>query len=125
MKKLFVFVLLVGLAGCATAYTPIVDRQSIADDDKFAQDLRECQGYAAQIDPGATTGAGMITGAAVGAGIGALVAAFFGVNVGQVAGFGAALGGASGAARGAAYGMGSQRDIVIRCMQGRGYTVLH
>lgn len=109
--------------GCAT-YQPIVDRQSITDQVQYERDLAECQAYAGQVDPGANAAAGAIGGAAVGAVLGAIVGAFFGCP-GETAGFGAALFGASGGMQGAGHTMAVRRDIVRRCMIGRGYTVLN
>jgi len=117
------YLLLVVTSSCAT-YRPIVDQRSIRDVQQYQFDLAECQSYAQQIDAGASAGAGMITGAAIGAGLGAIVGAFFG-RAGDGAAMGAALGGAQGVTQGAAYGAATQRDIVIRCLQGRGYTVLY
>ena len=56
---------------------------------------------------------------------GAIIGAIFGVPIGEMIGAGAALGGASGAMSGAGAGASSQMNIIKRCMQGRGYSVLH
>jgi outer membrane lipoprotein SlyB len=111
------------LVGCAS-YKPVIDHQSIYDTGKYEQDLAECQAYAQQIDPGANAAIGAVGGAAVGAALGAIVGAFFGCP-GETAGFGAALFGAGGGLQGAGQSAQAQKDIVIRCMQGRGYRVLY
>lgn len=123
MKRLIIILIALSLTACA-AYRPIVDRQSITDQGQYERDLAECQAYSKQVDPGANAAIGMAGGAAVGAALGALVGAFFGCP-GKTAAFGAALGGAQGLGSGAGYGIAAQRDIVRRCMMGRGYAVLH
>lgn len=108
------------LSACAGAgYRPLVDTAG-RDMNKYENDLRECQGYAEQV-----SGAG--TGAAVGVAAGAIIGALFGGLAGgnrtqrnQTSALGAASGGLSGAAS----GEGSQRNVIRRCMGGRGYNVL-
>ena len=123
MKSTLIILILSLTVGCAT-YQPIIDRQTITDQAKYERDLAECQAYAQQIDPAGNAVAGAVGGAAVGAALGAIVGAFFGV-AGDGAALGAALGGAQGTMAGAGGSMQAQRDIVIRCMQGRGYRVLY
>lgn len=123
MKRLTIILIALSLSACAT-YQPIIDRQSITDQQQYEKDLAECQTYAGQIDPGTNAVVGMAGGAAVGAALGAIVGAFFGCP-GDAAAFGASLGGFSGGAQGAGHSAAAQRDIVIRCMQGRGYRVLY
>lgn len=124
MKRLTIILIALSITGCATTYQPIVDRQSITDQQQYDQDLIECQAYARQVDPGTNAAVGAVGGAAVGAALGAIVGAFFGCP-GKTAGFGAALFGASGGMQGAGHTMAVQRDIVRRCMSGRGYRVLN
>ena len=123
MKQTIIAISIILLAGCAP-YRPIVDTQTITDQSKYETDLAECQAYAEQVDTAMSAGTGMAAGACIGAGLGAIVGAFFG-TAGDGAAFGAAMGGASGLGSGAGHGMAAKRDIVIRCMQGRGYRVLH
>lgn len=123
MKRMCLLVAMIFICiGCAT-YRPIVDMSEV-DPAKYEQDLKECQEYATQISPigNATTGA--LIGAGAGAILGAIVGSFFG-DAEELAAFGAAIGGVQGAGGGAAQGMGTQIDIIRRCMQGRGYIVLH
>lgn len=123
MKAVIIVIISILFAGCAT-YQPIIDRQSITDMVQYEQDLAECQAYAQQIDPATNAAVGAVGGAAIGAALGAIVGAFYGCP-GKTAGFGAALFGAGGGMQGAGGSIQTQRDIVIRCMQGRGYRVLH
>jgi hypothetical protein len=102
-------------SGCAVEqYRPVVDHHV-----SHEADLADCQQLAAQ-RPAAASAAG---GAAVGAVLGGLLAAAVGLrgnDIGRVAAWGAANGGINGAA----YGVAEQRDIVARCMSGRGYDVI-
>ena len=109
------------LAGCATApgganYAPMVDTgQRLGD---YNADLAECQSYA-QRAAGAGEGAaaGAVGGAVV---MGQLSAILGGGGHGRWAAVGAVAGGLQGAAQGEA----NQREVVVRCMQGRSYNVL-
>jgi hypothetical protein len=109
---------LIALAACA-APRPLVDTRGV-DPAKFEQDMRECQAYAEQsYGPGTGAAAGAIAGAI----LGELLARTGGGmrQRGQLAGAGAVLGGASGAGA----GVQEQRQIVSRCLAGRGYNVLN
>jgi hypothetical protein len=107
------------LAGCG-AHRPVIDPKSSAHPERYESDLAECQQLAQQA-PGAGTGAA--GGAAIGAAIGAGVAVASGhkASAGQAAGGAAVLGGAKGAGSGA----NEQKQMVSRCMKGRGYAVLN
>ena len=111
------------LAGCATgptgaSYAPLVDMRGV-DATRQAQDQYECQQYAQQ-RAGAADGA--VAGAVAGALIGVVLAAIVGGGIrNEMAGIGAVTGGLQGAAA----GEGTQRDIIRRCMSGRGYNVLN
>ena len=112
------------LSGCATGptgadYRPMVDTRG-ASAANYESDLAECQRYAAQR-----------TGAAGGALVGAVFGALLGVALlaagGGRGGWGnevAAVGAISGGLQGAAAGEGTQRDIIRRCLAGRGHSVL-
>jgi uncharacterized protein YcfJ len=107
------------LAGCAAHYRPLVDTKG-KDMGRYESDLAECREYANQV-------AGPGTGAALGAGIGAAL----GYLISRAAGSrydhdaAARVGAVSGAASGAAHGGQREVDVVRRCMQGRGYSVLN
>lgn len=107
------------LSGCAGAnYRPIVDTKGV-DSAKYEVDLRECQSYATQTaGAGETAAAGAVIGALLGA---ALAAAAGG---GYSRDNSAKVGALSGAVGAGAEGEKSQRDIIRRCMSGRGYNVL-
>ncbi len=110
------------LAGCATApgganYRPMVDTGARIG--VYEQDLAECQAYAERV---VGAGAGAAGGAVAGAlAMGILSAVLGGGGHGRWA----AVGALSGAASGAAAGETNQRDVIRRCMAGRGYSVLN
>jgi len=111
------------IAGCATnqmgaSYRPIIDSRGV-DANKFESDLRDCQQYAAQT---ASAAEGAVAGAAAGALLGAALAAAAGSRYSrsQHARVGA-VGGLVGAA---AEAETNQRNIIRRCLSGRGYSVL-
>lgn len=109
------------LSACATTgvnYRPIVDTKNV-DMNKFEADLGECRQYAAQTAGAAERAA---AGAAAGAIFGALLAAAAGVRNDRSAV--ARVGALSGAVSGAAEGETDQRNIIRRCLAGRGYMVL-
>jgi len=122
MRNLICCLTILILSGCAT-YNPIIDTGESTGN--WYQDLQECRAYAEQINTGENVAGSAIGGAAVGAAFGALVGAFFGADVGEVAGFGAASGALSGGIGGAAHSEAAKRDIVRRCMMGRGHKVLY
>jgi hypothetical protein len=106
------------LNGCAT-YRPVVDQRSVSSPRQYEQDLRDCQGYAAQVGPGQSAAAGALFGALLGAAIsGAL-----GGNR-YVTEHVAAVGAVQGAANGAVGGADAQVQIIRNCMSDRGYAVL-
>lgn len=119
MKRTISIALVLTLTACAGAnYRPLVDSQGV-DMNRYESDLQNCQQYAGQVG-----GAG--ENAAIGAGIGAALSfalAAIGGNRydrGRSAAGGALLGAVSGAGA----GENSQRDVIRRCMSGRGYRVL-
>jgi outer membrane lipoprotein SlyB len=122
MQRAAALVLIVGLAGCAQSYQPIVDMKGV-DQAKYEADLAECRVYAEKESPVASVAGGAVAGAAAGAVLGAIVGAFIG-DPGGGAAFGAATGGASGALAGGAGSADSQVQIIRNCMSGRGYSVL-
>lgn len=117
-KIAFVACIAASLAGCAVErYRPLTD--SGVSMGSYEADLADCQQLAAQ-RPAAQQAAG---GAAVGAVLGAVLAAAVGLRGNDVARV-AAWGAANGGVQGAVYGSAEQRDIVDRCMAGRGYNVV-
>ena len=118
--KLIASVLLVSLSlgGCVAApYRPVVDSGVSRGD--YDADLNDCQQLAAQRPVAANAGGGAAVGAIFGALLGAAVG-LRGSDVARVAAWGAANGGVNGAA----YGVAEQREIIARCMAGRGYNVV-
>ena len=119
MKRFVALTVVVLLAACAGAsYRPMIDSRN-ADMNKFEADLRDCQQYATQV---AGAGTGAAAGAVVGALFGAVLAAAAGSRYDR--GATARVGAVTGAAGGGAQGETDQRDVIRRCIAGRGYTVL-
>ncbi len=115
-----------GVAACAQGGgmakpTPIIDTQGV-DAAQYQQDLAECQQFADQKSVGEDTAKGTIGGALLAA-MGAAIGAATG-DPGQGAAIGAAAGGIGGGAGAAGKAMQDKKQIVSRCMQGRGYNVL-
>ena len=119
MKRFAVVAVVALITACAGAsYRPMIDSRNV-DMNRFEADLRDCQQYAAQV-------AGAGTNAAIGAGIGALFGAVLAAAAGSRYDRGATarVGAVTGAASGGAQGETDQRDVIRRCIAGRGYSVL-
>jgi outer membrane lipoprotein SlyB len=109
------------LVACAGAnYRPLVDMKSVGNQAKYDADLRECQQHAAEV---MGAGESAAAGAIVGALLGTAIAAAFGRGASRNQA--AAVAAVSGAASGGAAGEMNQREVVKRCLAGRGYSVLH
>jgi hypothetical protein len=126
-RKLLAVGLAFGIAACAQGGglappTPIIDTQDV-DAAQYQQDLAQCQQYAQQVSVGEDTAKGTFGGALLGAAMGAAIGAATG-NAGQGAAVGAAAGGIGGGAGAASKSVQERKQIVSRCMQGRGYNVL-
>jgi outer membrane lipoprotein SlyB len=110
------------LAGCAGPsgpnYRPIVDTRGV-DFNRYENDLRDCQGYATQT-AGAADSA--VAGALAGAVLGGVLAAAAGRGYSRSST--ASVGAVTGAVSAGAQGETNQRNIIRRCMAGRGYNVL-
>jgi outer membrane lipoprotein SlyB len=105
------------LLGCAGAtYRPIVDTQGL-DMNRYEADLQSCQQFATQTADGAHSAA---VGAIAGAALGSVIAGIAGGDrraTGSIAALeGGIMGGVSGET--------NQRNIIRRCLSGRGYRVL-
>lgn len=110
-------VALVLLAGCAgPTYRPIIDTQGV-DLNRYEADLRDCQAFSTQT---ADAGKSAAVGAAAGAVLGSVLAGVSGDNRKSSA----ELGAIAGAISGGAGGETNQRNIIRRCLAGRGYRVL-
>jgi outer membrane lipoprotein SlyB len=108
-------------SGCATTganYRPLIDSKGV-DFNKFEVDLKECQSYATQTADAAQSAA---VGAVAGALFGAAIAAAGGSRYDRNAT--ARVGAVTGAVGAAAEGETNQRNIIRRCLNGRGYQVL-
>lgn len=112
MKYVAVFLIVTLLAGCASPYTPLIDRPGAS----YEEDIADCQRHA---DNEAGPGTGAIVGVIIGGIIGAVIGHQLGLRD-EGAKFGAMMGGI----RGAGDGANNQMEIVRRCMAGRGHNVL-
>lgn len=108
---------LVGCANTASGYRPIVDGYQ---DEAYHADLADCQALAKtkRYDNGDTR-----TSALAGAVVGGAVGAIEDDSVGGAV-VGALLGSLIGGASGAAETRTDRKEIVIRCMAGRGHAVV-
>lgn len=111
-------VMLVGCAHTGAGYRPLVDTQGV-DMNQYERDLRDCQGYAQQT---VNAGQGAVIGAVAGAVLGALLAGVAGSGYSK--GRSARVGAVAGAVGAGAEAESGQRDVIRRCMAGRGYRVL-
>ncbi len=116
-------VLIALIPGCATTntganYRPIIDSKGV-DFNKFEVDLKECQAYATQTADAAQSAA---AGAVAGALLGAAIAAAAGSRYDRYST--ARVGAVTGAVGAGAEGETNQRNIIRRCLGGRGYKIL-
>lgn len=114
-----VFSMFTGCAGPSGAnYRPIVDTQGV-DFNRYESDLRACQGFASQT---ASAGESAVGGAVAGAMLGGILAAAAGKAYSKTNS--AQVGAVTGAVGAGARGETDQRNIIRRCLAGRGYKVL-
>jgi len=123
LKTIAFLILTVAVLGCQT-YTPVVDPQSVRNDDRYYRDQAECQAIAKQGAPNwKNTAKSTAIGGGVGAGTGALIGAIAG-NTGAGLAYGAVIGGVAGGAKGVYSSEKGYEQIYRNCMRGRGYNVL-
>lgn len=112
----------ISIGGCAATsganYRPIVDNQGV-DLNRYESDLRDCQNYATQT---ASAGESAAAGAVAGALLGAVLAGAGGSRYSKTST--ARVGAVTGAVGAGAEGETNQRNIIRRCLAGRGYKVL-
>lgn len=109
------------VAGCATTgagYRPLVDTQGV-DMNKFERDLIDCQGFAQQTS---SAGEAAAVGAVAGAALGVVLAAAAGRRYSRSTT--ARVGAVTGAVGAGAQAETDQRNVIRRCLSGRGYRVL-
>ena len=116
---------IIGASGCAALdpaqrpinYQNVVVDPAVCKKCDYATDIYQCNNIAHHNTNYASNAAG---GAAIGAATGAIFGAILGLDVGTLA--------AAGAAGGGIGGLGNEamtvRQMIVRCMQGRGYSVL-
>ena len=114
----FVVISVSGCANTGANYRPVVDNKGV-DLNRYEVDLQECQAYANQT---ASAGQSAAAGAAAGAVLGAVLAAAAGKNYSRTST--ARVGAVTGAVGAGAEGENNQRNIIRRCLAGRGYKVL-
>jgi hypothetical protein len=118
--SLSIVTLLVACSNMGSQYVPVVDKKGI-DENKYQQDLAECQNLSTETEASGASGAKKAAGgAAVGALLG-LVGGGNSTNIAQAAGIGGVIGGASGLYS----GNSEKQNIIRRCLSGRGYKVLN
>ncbi|MBI4228777.1 MAG: glycine zipper family protein [Deltaproteobacteria bacterium] len=123
-KIIFAFSVVSILASCAT-YSPVVDPQSVRNDDKYYQDRAECRALAqANTSTTKSVAKDALIGGAVGAGTGSLIGVIAGDTVKGLA-LGSVIGGVAGGAKGVYEGNKDFEQIYRNCMIGRGYSVLN
>lgn len=101
------------------SYRPVIDTQEV-DLNKMDVDMRNCARFTGQR---MSAGQGAATGAVVGGLLGGVLMTAITGNSDFV-GRGMAAGAVGGALGGASEAHGTQKQIMRRCMTGRGYTVL-
>ncbi len=117
--------LLAALAGCATAPSAPLLRQSVIVDQKgvdpvaYAADLQDCQAYAEQVAMGQEVAVNAVGGAVLGGALGAATGSTKDARRASTAGA------AIGATKGVADALESKDDVVRNCLTGRGYRVLN
>jgi uncharacterized protein YcfJ len=122
IKTIISSILILSISGCANMganYRPIIDSKVI-NRAKYEQDLKECQEFAKEAPSGMD---GVIAGAVVGTLIGAAVGGSTGNS--YIRNSTMNYGGTYGALSGGASAEGTQRNIIKRCLTGRGYSVLN
>jgi len=118
-------VAVLGLGACQEVknYLPLLDRAEVPHGRDLPSDIEECRDYAAARDPAADTWWQLANGALVGGTLGLLAGAMLGSP-----GWGITLGTAYGSVvwyfAGMTGGAVLQQQIIIRCLAGRGYSVL-
>ena len=131
VKKLILAASVMSLTACASTQSPgfrIDPRASVNGGANFQNDLFECEKFAFEALPQGSGRNGAVqraaTNAGAGAALGAVTAAIFGGDVSNSAGIGALFGGTSGAIAGQQQVEAERRNIVGRCLSGRGYSVI-
>ncbi len=116
LRYLIIILLTISCSKTGSKYKPVVDTNS----PNFEQDLKDCQKLAKEyVDFGYDSGVKMGGATAIGAGAGQL----FGGNTASTL-VGGAIGlGASGVKKVLGHNE-DRKDIIKRCLRGRGYNVL-
>jgi hypothetical protein len=117
--------LVFALSGCATIteQNPVID-QKMSNMTNYNSDLSECREIAMQIDAGESFVKSATIGTLTGAAIGAVVGIFDDKNFGKSVGIGAAGGAVAGGIQGGLETFEDRKEIVAKCLDGRGYAVL-
>jgi hypothetical protein len=119
MKAIIAIAAVISLSACAVqAPRPIVDMQGVSPE-VYARDYQDCQAYAAQ---GGDEGQSALNSGIAGGIAGAATGAIFGNrhDAGKLGLFTMLLSAGEGAAKAAQH----KRQILFRCLEGRGYRTL-
>lgn len=108
----YVIPLVLILSACASDEV-IVDMKGV-NEQRYQQDLAECEVYSQQVNTGKTIAKRGTRGAVIGAIVGDGSSAAKGAGVGAVA----------GSARGSREAENKKTQVIQNCLQGRGYKVL-
>lgn len=109
--------LLTGCANTGPAYRPLVDARP---GQNYEHDLAQCQAYAHQVAGAAESAA---AGVVIGAIFGAVVSGLLGGSR-QTRNDNMMIGAISGGTGAGVQGETDQRNVIRRCLSGRGYSVL-
>lgn len=112
----YVIPLVLILSACAGDKV-IVDMKGV-NEQRYQQDLAECEVYSQQVNTGKTIAKRGTRGAVIGGAIGAIV------GDGSSAAKGAGVGAVAGSARGSREAENKKTQVIQNCLQGRGYKVL-
>lgn len=112
----YVIPLVLILSACASDEV-IVDTKGV-NEQRYQQDLAECEVYSQQVSTGKTIAKRGTRGAVIGGAIGAIV------GDGSSTAKGAGVGAVAGSARDSREAENKKTQVIQNCLQGRGYKVL-
>ncbi len=97
---------------------PLVDSDSVHDQEKYVKDAQDCEAYARTVDPAGQGANAALIGGLLGLGLGALAGSR------DAAHWAGGLTALSAGADSYAQGKNKQRRIYSQCLIGRGYRVM-
>ena len=117
MRYLTLILIVVVTLSCASNQI-IIDRKNV-NMANYERDLAECKTYSEEISTGKQAAKSGVAGAAVWGAIGAAV------GNSETAASAAGAGGIAGMAKGGAHAEHNKKQVIKRCLRGRGYKVLN